>query len=174
MRVDLSTVASTVVHAMGMDHEDGKWAAFYGTLQVSARILELVGGRMERETGLQPAWFEVLAQIHKCPVRMGELAESLTLSRGGATRLVARMEQEGLVEREIPKDDRRATYARITDKGQQAFERAMPLHLAAVEEAFSRFITDEQAAVMREAHARVLLGNGIECSPITDDFLEAQ
>jgi len=160
---------------MGMDHDaDPKWLAFYGTLQVSARILEVVGGRMERETGLQPAWFEVLAQVHKCPVRMGELAESLTLSRGGATRLVARMEQEGLVEREIPKDDRRATYARITDKGLEAFERAMPLHLTAVEEAFSRFITDEQAEAMREAHARVLLGNGMECSPVTDAYLESE
>src|SRR5215218_9751802 len=49
---------------MGMDHDaDPKWLAFYGTLQVSARILEIVGGRMERETGLQPAWFEVLAAV---------------------------------------------------------------------------------------------------------------
>lgn len=156
---------------MGVDHdEDGKWRAFYGTIQVSARLLELVGARMERESGLQAAWFEVLAQIHKHPVRMGELAESLTLSRGGATRLVARMEQEGLVEREIPKDDRRATYARITDKGRDAFERAMPVHMQAVEELYSRFITEEQAAVLREANARVLLGNGLACAPVTDGF----
>ncbi len=109
---------------MGMDG-DNKWLAFYGTLQVSARILEVVGARMERETGLQPAWFEVLAQVHKCPVRMGELADSLTLSRGGATRLVARMEEEGLVEREIPKEDRRATYARITDSGSRPSSRML-------------------------------------------------
>ena len=82
---------------MGMDNP--KWVAFYGMLQVDAHIVDRVGQRMERETGLPPAWYEVLAQIHKGPCRMGELAESLVLSRGGATRLIARMEEDGLVER---------------------------------------------------------------------------
>jgi DNA-binding MarR family transcriptional regulator len=147
--------------------EDPKWLAFYGMLQVNARIVERVGQRMERETGLPPAWFEVLAQLHDCPRRMGELADSLTLSRGGATRLVARMEEAGLVEREIPKEDRRATYARITPAGSEALLRAKPVHLAAVEEMFSRFLDDSQAAVLRDVFARVLLGNGLECGPLT-------
>ena len=42
------------------------------------------------------------------------------------------MEEAGLVEREIPKEDRRATYARITDKGTEAMERANPVHMEAV------------------------------------------
>jgi DNA-binding MarR family transcriptional regulator len=75
-----------------------------------------------------------------------------------------------MVEREIPKEDRRATYARITQKGIEAFERATPVHMAAVEDLFSRYITNEQAAVLREVHARVLLGNGIECEPVTDGY----
>ena len=33
---------------------------------------------------------------------MGELADDLLLSRGGATRLIARMEEAGLVRREVP------------------------------------------------------------------------
>ncbi len=57
-------------------------------------------------------------------MRMGELADNLLLSRGGATRLVARLEEAGLVERVIPPDDRRATYAVITEKGVEALERA--------------------------------------------------
>jgi DNA-binding MarR family transcriptional regulator len=150
--------------------DNPKWNAFYGMLQVSARIVERVGDRMERETGLNPAWFEVLAQIHKEPVRMGELAESLTLSRGGATRLIARMEEAGLVEREIPKTDRRATYARITPKGVEAMERANPSHVAAVEELWSRHITEEQADAMRAAFANVLLGNDYECTPVTEGY----
>src|SRR4051794_21912887 len=141
--------------------DDPKWLAFYGMLQVNARIVERVGARMERETGVPPAWFEVLAQLHDGPVRMGELAEWLTLSRGGATRLIARMEDAGLVEREVPKTDRRATYARLTEAGGEALERAKPVHFAAVEELFSRFVDDDEAAVLRDVYARVLLRNGI-------------
>jgi len=154
--------------------DDPKWLAFYGMLQVNARIVERVGQRMERETGLPPAWFEVLAQLHDGRVRMGELAESLTLSRGGATRLIARMEEAGLVEREVPKEDRRATYAHITEAGDAALLRAKPVHLAAVEELFSRHVDDDEAAVLRDVYARVLLGNGIECGPVTDGYLEQQ
>src|SRR5262245_57277378 len=145
--------------------DDPKWLAFYGMLQVNARIVERVGERMERETGLAPAWFEVLAQLYDGPVRMGELAEHLTLSRGGATRLIARMEQAGLVEREIPKEDRRATYARITEAGLAAFERTQPIQAAVIEELFGRHIDDHQAAVLRAAFDQVLRGNGF---PVMD------
>jgi DNA-binding MarR family transcriptional regulator len=149
--------------------DDPKWLAFYGLLQVNARLVDRIGGRMERETGLHPSWFEVLAELHDGPKRMSELAESLTLSRGGATRLVARMEDAGLVVREIPSHDRRATFARMTDSGAEALERAKPVHFAAVEEHFSRHITEAQAAAIRTAFARVLVAEGYECGPLTTD-----
>jgi len=148
--------------------DDPKWLAFYGMLQTNARLVERVGQQMERETGLPPAWFEVLACLDKCPRRMSELADSVTLSRGGATRLVARMEEAGLVEREIPKEDRRATFARLTPAGEEALERAKPVHFAAVQELFSRHIDDEQATVMREAFGQILRANGVSMSELTD------
>jgi len=149
--------------------EEPGWLAFYGLLQVHARIVERVGQVMERETGMPPAWFEVLANLYKEPRRMGELAEDLTLSRGGATRLVARLEEAGLVEREVPKDDRRATFARITAAGLEAFERAKPVHFDTVAEMFVRHLDDRQIAVLRTAFAQILIGNGIPCGPVTDD-----
>ena len=156
----MSTVATTFLSV-----DDPKWHAFYGLLQVNAHIVERVGAAMERETGLPPSWFEVLANLSKGPLRMSDLASCLTLSRGGATRLVARMEDEGLVEREIPKSDRRATYARLTDKGLEALHRAKPVHLAVVEEMWSRHLDDEQAAVLEAVFAQVLRGNDI---PVSD------
>jgi DNA-binding MarR family transcriptional regulator len=144
--------------------DDPKWHAFYGLLRVNAHVVERIGAAMERETGLPPTWFEVLANLSKGPLRMSDLAAKLTLSRGGATRLVARMEEEGLVEREVPKTDRRATYARLTDKGTEALHTAKPVHLATVGEMWSRHLDAEQAAVLEAAFAQVLRGNGIPCS----------
>ena len=139
--------------------DDPKWLAFYGMLQVNAHIVERVGAahgaRDRAAAGLVRG---ARADLHKGPLRMGELAESLTLSRGGATRLIARMEEDGLVEREIPKEDRRATYARITDKGAEALRTreagALRGRRGALQPATS---TDEQAAVLRAVFARVLL-----------------
>jgi DNA-binding MarR family transcriptional regulator len=141
-------------------NDDPRWQAFYAVLQVNARVVERVGGAIERETGLPPSWFEVLAVLCDGPRRMHDLADKLTLSRGGATRLVARMEEAGLVSRETPREDRRATYARLTPQGDAALERAQPIHLAAVEEFFGAHLSLHDATALREACTKVLAANG--------------
>ena len=55
----------------------------------------------------------------------------------------------------------------MTDAGGAALERAKPVHFAAVEDHFSRHITDDQAAAIRTAFARVLVGEGYDCGPLT-------
>src|SRR5918996_3114417 len=110
-----------------------RWLAWYAQARMHARLIEVMAAEQERRTGLPAAWFDVLA--HLAPndrVRMNELADELVVSRGGATRLVARMEEAGLVRRETPPSDRRATFAIITAKGVAALERAVPVHLELV------------------------------------------
>ena len=48
---------------------------------------------------------------------MGELAERLLLSRSGITRLVDRLQRQGLVERHRCSDDGRGFFAVLTDAG---------------------------------------------------------
>jgi DNA-binding MarR family transcriptional regulator len=140
---------------------DAGWFAWYAQAKMNARLVERLSAEMERESGLPAAWFEVLANLAaKGPLRMNELADELILSRGGATRLVARMEEAGLVGRETPPNDRRATFAVLTDKGREAFEGALPTHLELIERGFSRHLEpDELESVIRIA-ARICEANG--------------
>jgi DNA-binding MarR family transcriptional regulator len=158
-RIDLSTVASTIIATMGLT-EDLRWHAWYSQAAVHTRLLESMGAEMERRTGLPAAWFEVLVKLAKSPARMNELADALLLSRGGATRLVARMEGAGLVVRETPPDDRRATFAVITAEGRRAVDRAMPVHLELVEEAFGRHIDASEAELLIAVADRVAAAHG--------------
>ena len=91
---------------------------------------------------------------------MNELADDLILSRGGATRLIARMEDAGLVERQTPPHDRRATFAVITDAGREAVERALPVHLEVVEELFTRHLDDEDTELLLRVAAKVCDAHG--------------
>jgi DNA-binding MarR family transcriptional regulator len=99
---------------------------------------------------------------------MSDLAEALLVSRGGATRLVARAEEDGLVRREIPPDDRRATYAVLTDDGRAAAERGYPAYVELVQRHFHGFVTDDEAEVLVRVWNRVLEGNDMACMPISE------
>jgi DNA-binding MarR family transcriptional regulator len=67
------------------------------------------------------SWFEVLLAVRATPdgrPRMSELADRLTLSRGGITKLVDRLVDAGYLERVSCPDDRRALQAALTPAGE--------------------------------------------------------
>lgn len=145
---------------MGMPNKPA-FLAWYAMLQVSTRLVELLNADLEEQAGIPLSWFEVLAQLHWAPQecsRMGELADNLLLSRGGVTRLIARMEEAGLVRREIPPHDRRATFAHLTDQGRETFERALPAHIANMHRHFHAPLSDQDLADLSRIMGTVLRG----------------
>jgi DNA-binding MarR family transcriptional regulator len=71
------------------------------------------------------SWFEVLSAVKASPTgrpRMSELAEWLTLSRGGITKLVDRLQQAGCLERVSCAEDRRSLQAELTPAGETLLE----------------------------------------------------
>ncbi|MFJ9900646.1 MarR family winged helix-turn-helix transcriptional regulator [Streptomyces sp. NPDC091280] len=88
---------------------------------------------VHRDLGVPDTWFEVLLRLGRTPghrLRMTDLAEAVSFSSGGFTRLADRMETEGLIRRDPDPDDRRAALAALTDKGSEALDRAMITHVA--------------------------------------------
>ena len=78
-------------------------------------------------------------------LRLHELARKVVLSRSGLTRLVDRLEAEGLLRREQAISDRRGAYAVLTDKGYQALRSAWPVYAAEIERRFGRHLSSAQA-----------------------------
>ena len=77
-------------------------------------------------------------------MRMSELADSVLLSRSGLTRLVDRLERQGLLKRERCESDARGLFAEITPEGRKVFAAARKTHLDGVRRVFlSRFSRDE-------------------------------
>jgi DNA-binding MarR family transcriptional regulator len=110
------------------------------------------------EAGLAPlSWHDVLATLERSPegrMRIHALADEIVLSRSGATRLIDRIESDGLLRRERCGSDRRGAYAVITDEGRATLERMRPVYRLAVEEHFLPHLGDEAGSV-REALDRV-------------------
>jgi DNA-binding MarR family transcriptional regulator len=75
---------------------------------------------------------------------MSELADSVLLSRSGLTRLVDRLERQGLLRRERCESDARGWFAEITPEGRRVFGEARKTHLDGVRRGFlSHFSRDE-------------------------------
>ena len=144
-------------------------AGFYGLMVVERRLSERLDAALEAAAGVSLSRLELLLHLHwsEGRRRMSELAEDLVLSRGGATRLVARAEEAGLVRREIPPDDRRATYAVLTEAGIEAAERGFPVYVETVRRLFQDYVSDAEAETLIRVWHRVLDGNGLACGPIT-------
>jgi DNA-binding MarR family transcriptional regulator len=127
--------------------------AWRGLLRVHAGMTKALDAELVREHGLPLSSYEVLLFLADAPdgrLRMSELAEGVLLSRSGLTRLVDRMERDGLLRRERCEDDARGYHALITDKGRELFGRARRTHLDGVRERFlSRLSPDELRTLAR-------------------------
>ncbi|MEW9526979.1 MarR family winged helix-turn-helix transcriptional regulator [Microbispora sp. NPDC049125] len=99
---------------------------------------------LERELsdkhGLGVSEFEVLERLSEGPppcevdpqvkFRVQELADQVHLSQSALSRLIARLEREGLVARAMCEADRRGVFVHITEEGRRRHAEAVPAHRA--------------------------------------------
>ena len=83
--------------------------------------------------------FEILQQLFNAgggcgSVRMQELANEVHLSQSALSRLITRLERDGLVGRAMCTEDRRSVFVAITDAGRDRFLAARPTQRAVLQE----------------------------------------
>jgi len=91
--------------------------------------------------------YEVLLHLAAAPdgtLRPSDLTDRVLLTRSGVTRLLAGLEEAGLVRRESCASDRRVVFAVLTDEGRAKLREARPTHLRGVGELFVERFGDEQ------------------------------
>jgi DNA-binding MarR family transcriptional regulator len=98
-----------------------------------ARVLSALERSLRVHHDLGASEFEVLERLatsdgDQC--RMQELSSVTHLSQSALSRLVARLEADGLVTRAMCENDRRGIFAHITDAGRARYEAARETHRA--------------------------------------------
>ena len=87
---------------------------------------------------------------------MHEIARAVVLSRSGLTRLIDRLEAEGLLSRTRSNTDRRGAYAVLTAKGLEAVRQAWPTYAKGISQHFTSLLNDEEVHVLTKALERIL------------------
>src|SRR5437588_7522522 len=126
------------------------WDSFLRAYATLMRRLEL---DLAQATGLALADFDVLAQLARAggELRMTDLAARALVSRSGMTRRVARLVEEGLVQRANTDTDGRGVVVTLADAGVARLTETAPVHLRGVSKLFVAQLDDRELAVLRSA-----------------------
>jgi DNA-binding MarR family transcriptional regulator len=127
-------------------------------------VLHDVVAELDRRVGMDSGVFSALAYLeradppHRMP--MGELQRAMhpRYSQSGFSRLVQRMEQDGVVERRTDANDRRASVIVTTRAGRAQFRVANAVYVDALQQSFGRHLGpgdhERVATILRRVVAR--------------------
>lgn len=119
-------------------HDDPRLTSMGLLMEVHAGLSARFAAQFE-EHGLSAVEFEVLMRLARSPehqLRMTDLAAQTSLSTSGITRVVDRMERDGLLCRRACPSDRRSAYAVVTASGMTRLGETLPGHIQLIQDWF--------------------------------------
>lgn len=90
---------------------------------------------------------------------VASMVSGYQLSRSGLTRLLDRMERDGLIERTLSREDRRQFDVAVTGQGRDVFDRVWPGHLQGIQRSFSEPLTDHDVTVLKRVLGKLIRAN---------------
>jgi len=136
----------------------GELRAWRGLLRAHGCLAKRLDAELEHAHGLPMSSYEVLVHLGESSggrMRMCDLAEQAQLSRSGLTRLVDRLERDGLLERCSCDHDARGAYACLTAGGRERLEEARGTHLAVMREQFFSHFSESELSVVADLLERI-------------------
>ncbi|HEX3510374.1 MAG TPA: MarR family transcriptional regulator [Solirubrobacteraceae bacterium] len=136
----------------------GEQRAWRALLRAHSCLAKRLDAELERLHGLPMTSYEVLHRLEEATrgrMRMCDLADQAQLSRSGLTRLVDRLERDGLLERCSCSHDARGAYACLTDAGRQRLREARVTHLAVVREQFFSHFSEGELSLLADMWERI-------------------
>ena len=143
-----------------IDQEFGAPAvrAFVGLLRGHAAATRTFSALLQRQHGLSLSEYEVLLRLFRAPghrLKRVELVEQVLLTPSGITRLLARLEGGGLVEKAHCETDARVTYAVLTREGLRKLRAATRSHTQEIESVLGGEYTQQELQALAGLLARL-------------------
>lgn len=135
--------------------EQESWRAW---IEASLLLTDRLSRDIQAQHGLTFADYEILVWLSEAPerrLRMSELARRALSSRSRLSHQIDRMERAGLVTREVCAEDRRGSFAVLTDAGWRTIVEAAPDHVASVRANLVDILSPEEFAALGAACRKV-------------------
>ena len=145
--------------------EPGELDAWLTYLAATTLLEAELDRQLQRESGMPHAYYQLLAMLSDVPgrtMRMSDLAAITQSSQSRLSHAVARLERQGWVRRIPCPNDRRSTFAQLTEAGFAALAAAAPGHVRTVRRHLIDRLTPEQVEQLRDIGKAVLAGLGVD------------
>jgi DNA-binding MarR family transcriptional regulator len=159
--------------------EPGELDAWLSYLAATTLLEAELDRQLQRDSGMPHAYYQILAMLSDVPgrtMRMSDLAAITQSSQSRLSHAVARLERQGWVRRVPCPDDRRSTFAQLTEAGFAALAAAAPGHVRTVRRHLIDRLTPEQVEQLRDIGKAVLAGLGVDLdrAPLPAAAVEAE
>ena len=130
------------------------WRVF---LESAWALIDILDGELQSERKLTLIWYDALVHLEDAPDGLGmtEVANRILASKSGLTRVIDRMEADGLVRRERPPEDRRVVKVLITPKGRKTLQDGREVHHRGIQEHFLQNLNPRELAALTAALEKV-------------------
>jgi DNA-binding MarR family transcriptional regulator len=146
---------------------DVEASAWRGIQCVHGLLAKELDGELERAHGLSLSSYEALEALacSSCAgrMRMCDLAERTRLSRSGLTRLVDRLERNGLISRACCDSDARGSFAVLTETGERVLADASSTYVEVVRTRLLDRFSEAELAQLGALWERVIAEAAQEC-----------
>lgn len=113
----------------------------------------LLSNEFLKQFDLTTAQFDTLVQIYTfSPLTQSELAEKVTITQGGISRMLTRLEKEGYIKRE---QEWKTKTISLTEKGHEKLEEAFTAQLAFQTSFFDDCLSEEEQKTLLSLLSRV-------------------
>lgn len=140
-----------------LDHlRNSVWRLF---ITANVRLLDRIEAKFAQAGLPSLEWYDVLLTLKEAPdyrLRLSELADKVLLSRSNLTRLVDRLEKAGFLHREPCPNDRRGTFAVLSEAGLAMQEKMWSVYAKGIAEYFACHLDDEEVKVLQQVLKRML------------------
>ncbi len=142
-----------------VSEQSARHAVWHAYLQIHAAVIQLLEQTLLAEQDLPLLWYNTLERLAKADggmLRLQELADDINLSQSGLTRLLDRMVEGGLIERQPCPKDRRGLYAVLTPLGNERLQAALPVYQRVLDEHFLRYLSCDEVNALNKVFANIV------------------
>lgn len=137
------------------EEQQASWRAW---LAASVLLADRLNRDLQSRHDLTMADYEILVRLSEAPerrIRMSELARLTLNSRSRLSHQIDRMCAAGLVDRQVCDEDKRGSFAVLTEDGWSALVAAAPDHVNSVREHLVDVLTPAEFAALGTACAKI-------------------